>query len=316
MLDESNPSTTPEKSGNDKSAANKSNDDGKNHPKNEIKPRKRQSQKWFGLTKSKWREFFGYAILIPWLWYDLIDSHGFIKLCFLAVSLVIGQGIACSFLNSRSKALSFWLASIFPVVVMVWANSKPEIKPHPHFKFSTFTDDNFDGRLELTNDFLFLPHGVNGFIFKGILCVPVQTGQTNIAFNISIKNDSEVTAENPEMCVSVSSNLMCVPADGWKNVLGMSVACVDSSMKSWGYPFRTILSGNGQIAPSLKLKILDGDDVGKLYFIMRAKDSPPETVAFCVLFSKNNLVKKPLVALSTTNSFGGREIIIPVIPAN
>jgi len=69
----------------DQTAANESNDEGKANSKNEAKPRKRQTKKWFGLTKTQWRELAGILILIPWVWNDLLDSHNFSKLCLLAV---------------------------------------------------------------------------------------------------------------------------------------------------------------------------------------------------------------------------------------
>jgi hypothetical protein len=113
MSDELNPFTTSKVSGDDQAAIDKSSSQGDEQPKIKIPPRQRKINKWFGLTKMQWREFSGYMILIPWLWYDLIDSHGFLKLCLLASSLAFAQGLAFSFLKSRWKALAVWIAIKF-----------------------------------------------------------------------------------------------------------------------------------------------------------------------------------------------------------
>jgi apolipoprotein N-acyltransferase len=124
-MDDDLPSSTPEKGGDNKATANKPSDEGDGLPNTEPKPRQRKSRKWFGLSKSQWREFGGFLILIPWLWYDLIDSHNFLKLLLLAISLVVAQALACSFITNRFKARIIWFASLIPVAVVVWINSRP-----------------------------------------------------------------------------------------------------------------------------------------------------------------------------------------------
>ncbi|HEX3857862.1 MAG TPA: hypothetical protein VHY30_11270 [Verrucomicrobiae bacterium] len=216
MSDELNPSTTPKVGGSNQSAANESNDDGK--------PRKRQAKKWFGLTKTQWRELAGILILIPWVWNDLLDSHNFSKLCLLAISLVAAQGLAASFLKPRWIAITFGFLSLIPVAAMVWINSRPE--PKPNFTISLQIGDSADSTVILTNDFLFAAHFENSknfpnghFLFHaradGCIVIPVQSGESNKVFNFLVHNDSSITVNDLDVSVGFSKNLGWLADQKW-----------------------------------------------------------------------------------------------------
>jgi hypothetical protein len=313
MDDESIPAPTPEKGSGEKAAASDSNQESEAKPKEEIKPRKRQTQKWFGLTKTQWRELAGILILIPWVWNDLIDSHIFSKLCLLAFSLAVAQGLACSFLKSRTKALSLWLVSLIPLAAVVWINSRPESKPYPNFKFYAFIGENPDDVVGLTNNFLFLPAaiGTNDFYFDGVLIVPTQIKQTNIVFNLGIQNDSSVLAEDIEITISASSNLMCVPDARWWKVTGAGFflgwdirSRKPLAIETWGEEIPDILPGNARVLPSISLKTLGDNDWAALGVMVRARDSPTKILAFNLIFEP---VQKPFV----TQSIGQQRVLVP-----
>jgi hypothetical protein len=204
------PSATPEKSGDNQSATNQASDKQDSKPEKEIKPRRRQSRKVFGFSETKFRDFASYFILIGWLWYDLIDSHGkIVKLCFLAASLTVAQGLACSFLKNWRKAITVWIIAEILVAFVVWENSRPEPKPYPHFFLSLSTSDNFEDNIELTNDFLFSTNG------HGCVFFPIKLDQPNIGLCLHVINDSSNEGESVQIVVFMPAKLKCVPASGW-----------------------------------------------------------------------------------------------------
>ena len=212
------PIPTPEKSGNNKSATNQTGDKRDAKPEKEIRPRRRRTRRFLGLSGAKFREFAGYFILIGWLWYDLIDSHGtVVKLCFLAASLTVAQGLACSFFKSWRKAITAWVIAEVLVAAVVWANSRPE--PEPSFTVSLQYADSSGyvwPPILLTNENLFKAgmagEGVyrktNGFVlFNGVpatcVVVPVLSGETNKIFRFSVENDSPFHVSDLEVIVGL-----------------------------------------------------------------------------------------------------------------
>jgi len=111
----------------------------------------------FGITETKWREIAGIAVLIPWVWNDFLDTHSFTKLCLLAVTIAVAQGATLTFFKSRWRGfvLAVWLISLLPVAAVVWINSRPEPKPHPHVSLGFATQDPSNPYFLLTNDFFF-----------------------------------------------------------------------------------------------------------------------------------------------------------------
>jgi hypothetical protein len=121
------PSPTPEKPGNNESAANAPDDQRKDIPKEKIKTPKQKSKKWLGLTEAKRRELFGFVMLVPWVWVDMVDCHSFFRLCGYAVSLAVAQFVVFSFFRNRLSGWThgLWLISLLPLAFLVWSNSRP-----------------------------------------------------------------------------------------------------------------------------------------------------------------------------------------------
>jgi hypothetical protein len=279
-------SSTPNPSGNDKPAADESGRKQDAQPKEEIMPRRRQARKVFGFSEAKFREFAGYFILIPWLWYDLIDSHGQIgKLCFLAASLTVAQSLVCSFLKSFPKAITLWIISEIAVVMMVYENSRPELKPHPHFIFSMSTAYTPEDEVKLTNDFLIRQEdGRTNRSFSGLLMMPLPFGETNIPFAIELKNDSSEVAEDLLLVVILPKELVCVPSQGWqKTSVGASkFVSKDSTneVQAWECRLPDILSGNGDATPPFQISVNITNTLTPFSILVRAKDSPATQISF------------------------------------
>jgi hypothetical protein len=162
-------------------------------------------------------------MLIPWVWYDLLDSHNFGKLCLLAISLVIAQGVVFSFLKSRWKALALWLISLIPVAGIVWENSRPIIEPHSHFTFFISTPDS--NKIGLTNDLLIVKKANEFHAALGFLYVPIDDSQSNLSLKIDAQNDSASTAENVEIGILVPNDWLCVPDNGWMTATTLDQLC-------------------------------------------------------------------------------------------
>ena len=220
MADELNQSPAPKKSGNEQAATAKSGDERNSQPDQKIKPRKLQSPKWLGLTKSKWREIAGFAVLIPWIYNDLVDSHNYSKLVPLAFSLAIAQGVLVSFLKSRHKALIIWFISLVPLAFLVWLNSRPEPKLHPRFEFSLCLASNPGETIKLTNDFLtiakYSDNGPQPFLLDSVMFLPRQVGDSNATIRLFVKNNSFADAESPEITIGCSSNWNCAAGFDWQ----------------------------------------------------------------------------------------------------
>jgi hypothetical protein len=311
-MDNDSPSTAPEERGDNQSATNQASDKQDSKPEKEIRPRRRQSRKVFGFSETKFREFAGYFILIGWLWYDLIDSHGkIVKLCFLAASLTVAQGLACLFLKSWRKAIAVWVISEVLVAVVVWENSRPEPKPYPHFILSLSTSDDFDDNVELTNDFLF---STNGQEFKGCVFFPIKVDQPNIELSLHIINDSSNEGESVQVAIFMPTKLKCVPASGWikrynpaytsgTNALGIYGT---NLLQSWGFFVpEPIFPSNGAAIYALLIPLKKQTVTSCSMMIeFMAKDIPRSTLSFSLAMipiPKNlppdvvNSLRKPFV---------------------
>jgi hypothetical protein len=299
-------SPTPEKTGNNKSAANAPNDKGKADPKQKIKPGNRQIKKWFSLTKTQWKELLGYMILIPWLWYDLLDSHGFLKLCLLAASLAFAQGLVVSFLKSRWKAIALWLVSLMPVAIIVCENSKPESKPFPFFSLSVRTEEMASIEIPLTNDFLIPTLGNGVPEIWGNLFIPTD-GKSLTHLMLGIKNNSSTLAEDVDFLISLPARWQCGEGQGWlraqNNTINADILYSSNDpVQSWAYPFAApILPGDGIQIPFISLfpDVSPPSDKPDVVCIMvRAKDIPVSAmkeICFRLTFIPTNHFDKPFL---------------------
>jgi hypothetical protein len=311
------PSSTSPIGDSDQDSTSTPDNKGKDQQKDEIKPQQRKPPiKWLGLTKSKWREIATILLLIPWVWNDIIDSHSFLRLCLLGLSLAMAQGVACSFFKNKSIALSVWLLSLIPVAGVVWENSRPE--PQPHFKFSVFKDDDFDDRIEFKNEFSF---GLGDFSgIRTALCVPVQKGQSNMDLAISFQHDSSVAAEESVLVVVATSNLNCipddemiVPDDRWRTNFDQQVFTSNLPLQSWMLSSHNIFPYDGGVTPNLRLKILPPNEWGVFTVGVRSKESPLQCLNFFVIFSQNLISNKLAVVLVSTNFSGQQVAALPLI---
>lgn len=125
-------------------------------------------------------------------------------------------------------------------------------------------------------------------------------------------NDSQLTAENPEIAVGVSPFLMCVPDEGWKKAFGPPfVGGGDGKVNEWVYSSKDLFPGNGIITPGLKIKILNFGDLGGFVAVdIRAKDAPVQILMFHLYFIPNSISRKPFITSIETNSVGQPAIFL------
>jgi len=250
------PSSTPEKPSDNEAAANAADNQGKDNPKEKIRPRRRKPTKWLGLTEAKRRELLAIVMLIPWVWVDIIDSHNFTKLCLLAISLAVAQYVSLSFFKNYWKgwALAIWLVSLIPLAVVVWENSRPILEPEPHFSFSLVDPITADVQLPLTN--AIFETKVFGAIrphLMGFVLIPVKD-EANVDLRIGVLNDGQRDAGHTEIMLSFPENMVCVPESGWQITKSENMYGTPNStnkMNTVQFNIPEILLGNSAVLPTL-----------------------------------------------------------------
>jgi hypothetical protein len=237
----------------------------------------------------KWRELSGIPLLIPWVWYDFLDTHSFSKLCLLAFSLVIAQGIICSFWGANWKTLSVWLASLLPVAMAIWENSRPE--PTPHFTMVLQSATGWKNiNLELTNAVLFSEEGhvLSTLDLKGYLVIPVKAAQTNVSLDFTLIPDSPVESDLAEIVMSIPKDVKCHSGEGWSESKFPSAN--DQYTKSIGskLDLRFILPNDWITLPELTFALPVNDSypnaVMPMYVRIRARGMPTAFFGFWVSF--------------------------------
>lgn len=322
MVDELNTSATPNDGGDDKASTNKADNEVKREPEKIIKPRKREIKKWFGLTKTQWKELAGFLVLIPWLYYDLSDSHGILKLSLLAVSLAIAQGVVLSFLKGRSKALSLWLVCLVPIAIIVWENSMPEKKPEAHFKFMLTSSTAPNDTLELTNKLLY--HTWSSAFGKTnlstVVVLPRDSAQSSVWLALGVINDSSVAADGVEIMISLPAGWKCMAAPPWQQAVSRNTelslvspgVLATNPMGSWTFEFSSaILAGDGAQLPPIRIDQIE--ETRSFIVMAKWKNAPAETMSCSLWFPPTNriFVKHPVVAVATNNGAGLAVMDIP-----
>lgn len=322
MADELKTSETPNEGGDDKASANKADNEGKCEPENKIKPRKREIKKWLGLTKTQWKELAGFLVLIPWLYYDLSDSHGFLKLCLLAASLAIAQGVVFSFLKSRSKSFVLWLLCLIPIAVIVWENSMPEKKPEAHFKFMLTSSTAPNETLELTNELLYRPwsSAFGKTNLSPVVVLPRDSAQSSVWLTWGVINDSSVAAEDVEIMISFPAGWKCMAGPPWRQAITRNTelslvspgVLATNPMGSWSFEFSSaVLAGDGEQLPPIRIDQIE--ETRSFFAMAKWKNAPAETISFGLWFPPTNriIVKRPVVSIATNNGAGLSVMDIP-----
>ena len=314
------PSATPEEGGNNMAATNEANFLSKTNPDKEIKTEKRKIKKWFGYTKTQWKEIAGFLVLVPWLYDDLWDSQEISKLCLLAASIAIAQGVLCSFLNNRIKALAVWLISLVPIASIVWINLLPELKPYPHLTFAIVKPGTHEIETQLTNNFLLNTEFGHSNYTSGVLIFPTVE-KSNVVFNLYAKNNGPVFAEYAVIGVSIPIEFSCRPDPGWVRCFSKTtIGYTDSSgvnkvnaTDEWLFEVHNLLPGNGIMLPALRFSNITAPPNSSCGVLTRAKDSPAQELDFQLIFfpvSTNSSVK-PFVLKSNQINGHGVTIIPP-----
>jgi hypothetical protein len=306
MSDKLNPSTTAKVGGNNQAAANAANSQGENYPKEKPSPRHRKPKKWLGLTEAKRRDLLAIVMLIPWVWVDIIDCHNFLKLCLLAFSLGVAQFVSFSFFRNqwRGWALALWLISLIPVAAVVWINSQPEPKKIAKLSLALGTSGTATNVLWLTNDFL-RSDPVNVVLSNTSpwVVVPILNTQTNVFLWLQLWNESSnVDAEETDVRVIIGRDVGCVPDADWTTV-------IDSHGQddlTWRQSF--LLGEGAEWLPKIKFPAaIPIDKVWGERFSMcvrvRAKNVPPYSVAFWVLF-----VSEETNSIKTLGAYSSKQI--------
>jgi hypothetical protein len=278
------PSSTPEKSGDDKSAANKTNHQGKTNPEKKNSPRKPRTKKWFGLSETKWREIAGIAVLIPWVWNEFLDTHNFTKLCLLAVTISVAQGATLTFFKSRWRGfiLALWLISLVPVAGVVWQNSRPE--PKPHFSLLLNVSTSPKNVLYITND-LFTSGSLASMQSSGYLLIPVSARETNVVLQFMIDNDSTIAIENAQPALIIPDTMTGLFDSVDSNWFESDLFTKNGIKTFAGAPFPIILPDSVQELPELKFE--NGLGMGQSFFMsvgLEGKNLPKTLVSFWLAF--------------------------------
>lgn len=296
-------------------------------PEQKNRSQRRATEKWFGFTKSKLREIAGFAVLIPWIFVDLLDSHSLPRLLMLAASLVISLWVLFSYCENHLKARIFWIVTIVPLIWIVWNNSRPE--PQLDFKISLLAAFKTDGvmyvggSVPLTNDFLMI-NPSKEVPFNGVVYIQVPATQSNVMLYVLIRNISPVDAEYPQVAVSITKNLTCEPEGGksekdWNPGFGWNfselcrISGIEYGEQSWVGQYEYLLANNSAVLPGLWFKTTDETNWGAMEIAVQAKKSPIKVLAFKFVFVRKSFPQLasfsalPIKVTKTETNANGRQ---------
>jgi hypothetical protein len=323
------PSATPEKGGDDKTAANATSNEHGGKPKNKLKPRQTRS----GKASLTWTQIIecGGTGLVFWLWGEIIHCHDISELCFYALALTVFQAGTCHFIFKLFKrfgwslrlAFSSWIVLTILTWGVVWENSRPpkEAIANPPFVFLLPNSDDPEDVLKLTND-CFAPHGwgVTHIILGGVL-IPMQIGQTNFLLTLRVR--ATTFAEQLEVFATVPAEWNVVAGLGWMRAVDEDGKAYSESngileprrLRSLGYRSPIdLLPGDGLTLPSILFTNLEAltlnplkthsPNFGAIVLVAKAKGLPPAGVAFRPFF------------LQTSNGYSFKPIAVTLFPSN
>jgi hypothetical protein len=342
MSDKLNPSSTPEKNGNNKPAANKPVDKSKDQSKKKFNPAQKRTRKNSRLTGPEWGGFFVDIYVTLWVWSDLIACHDIKRICFLLPAVFVAHGVLCYFIskifNSWRWALFVWFLLSIPAAGITYYNSRsPSLDTKPKFVFSISNPDDPTDSLKLTND-CFAPHGWGALqdIFGGVL-FPIKIGQSN--FSLALTVNSTEYAEQLEVFATFPKEWGAVPDVGWKSAIEenakaylLSNGIVEpKELQTWGCRVQkdfNLLSGDGLSLPIILFTNLESLTInppesnlenGAITFVAKAKGISPAAVGFRIFFlqTSNGYSFKPIVVtLFRTNNESGVFFPLPLRKTN
>jgi hypothetical protein len=214
----------PAKSGDDKSATDKSTDRRKRQPPKKLAPANLEEQQtplWIDVSDGV--GLIGALVI----WAEMYDCHALFPLIFYFTALLLCYvGICHLFYHFLKKykcppKLSFilWISLAGVTAFFVYTNSRQvvELNVNPPFVFSIANSDKPEQSLKLTND-CFAPHGWEVIQeFLGGVLIPIKIGQSN--FSLSLRVHSSVLAEKLEVFATVPTDWGVVADRGWVGVV-------------------------------------------------------------------------------------------------
>lgn len=142
----------------------------------------------------------------------------------------------------------------------VWFINQQDVRSRPHFNF-VLESPTFPGlRLPLTNDSLFFhppdPNGTYHYYPTNILLVPVNVNSSNVAFNLTVDNDSSVESDQLDVFLQVPPRSGCIPSSGWRPARreGLYVVPADEpssreQVKAWACRTGRMLPRQAEVLP-------------------------------------------------------------------
>jgi hypothetical protein len=290
------PSSTPEESDGDKTAANKPTDNHKRQPQKKFKPAQTET----GEEAPSWIDVSEGVGLVGSLviWAEMIDCHALFQLLLYSAALLCCYVAICHLVYHKFFKKSKWSAK-FSVVLwvilflitssFVYKNSLTELKPYPHLTLSLYFQDFPDDPVMMTNDFLFNKDFelTSKFPFRGALFVPMQSIKTNIIFSVSVKvnDDSPLQAEDLSVCLNLPKKLFCVPGTNWQKAqsdLLINISGSATQVQSWLYDLPNITPDLERPTKSFAIWPATTDKTF-VNISVRALYLPPEELSFVLM---------------------------------
>jgi hypothetical protein len=328
------PSSTPEKSGDNKATTNAASNENDGKPEEKLNPTQTQKGKKSRLTKLEWGGFFVDLYVTLWIWSDLVGCLEIKKLSFLIATIFVAHGVLCYFLSKIFKswrwALTVWIVLCSTAAEVVWENSRAaaESKQHPHFILSLNSINSRRVNLYFTNACLFKTTNFLGIGLKdGLLVIPIEPGHTNPTLCFFFINDSIVKASDAEILLTVHKAFKFI-GPGWK-----PNGLVDDDPIMQGFIAQNpsaILPEDGIGLPELTLTMITNDAITEITtrdqpqnltlrpiaITIRSSETPRTFMAFWVCFTTlTNVYNEPRICEMPSEEVIGTNKAKMAVPA-
>jgi hypothetical protein len=266
------------------------------------------------------------------LWQIADGFHGFAGVFFHWLSiacLCAGPIPAILRVIPKKRRFLFWVINAIIWLflgVLAWAIWMPKFQPIPRLVLELNTSHSPTDFLALTNDFLY-SRNTNGFDFgntNGYVAVPANIGESNIALNFFVVNDSSVPVDTVEILAALPNDAVFLkdirwgidiipPTTAWATNINPPASLGAEPFQQLDFTFRETLLPDASVA--LPVIIFNTRPVNNtawgsripVSFRVRAKDVPQFSLGLWLLFPSggtNTISIRPKIIPPTGAEYG------------
>lgn len=241
--------------------------------------------------------------------YTLVFVHCVAWCCFIAGPFGVWFEMSNGSVSEKLKRISLWYIALCAAAgilcFLIWRPLPPE--PTPHFVFTLRKLDAPEPVLFLTNNFLsdvIWTYGVSSqHDLWGMLIIPTEPGQSTITLRFGVDNDSEATAYDPDIVVTLPSDCGFSGGNDWKRVDGSR-----PEQQAWGYTEKTLRPHRGVNFDDIELSGVShlfgtNESPTWMNIMIDPTNSKPQAISFGIavwgntIWKTNDLLKPIMVKL-------------------